>query len=162
MSKVRSEDTPAYFRADRDDDEVIQKALAILAGRLRVPGACLGSPGDTRAHLTLRLATLQAEAFVVIFLDNQNRVIETRTMFTGTIDMCSVHPREIARAALQLNAAAVILAHNHPSGGLEPSAADRSLTDRIVEVLKLFDIRVLDHVIVAGMNTMSFAERGLI
>ena len=98
--------------------------------------------------------------FLVLFLDNQNQLLASEEMFRGTINAASVYPREIVKAALQHNAAAVILAHNHPSGEPEPSLADRSLTERLLAALSLVDIRVLDHLVIGGSNTVSFAERG--
>ena len=100
--------------------------------------------------------------FAVLFLDTRHRLIEYAEMFQGTIDSAEVHPREVVKAALRHNAAAVIVSHNHPSGNPEPSAADQALTQRLREALGLVDVRVLDHVIVAGNATASFAERGLI
>jgi DNA repair protein RadC len=97
-----------------------------------------------------------------LFLDNRHRVISFDQMFTGTIDGASVHPREVVKRALQHNAAAVILTHNHPSGIAEPSRADISLTRRLTDSLALIDVRVLDHIVVGGVETVSFAERGLI
>ena len=98
----------------------------------------------------------------MLFLDTRHRLIEYRELFHGTIDSASVHPREVVKEALRLNAAAVIVSHNHPSGNPEPSSADRTLTQRLREALGLVDVRVLDHVIVAGAATASFSERGLI
>jgi DNA repair protein RadC len=109
-----------------------------------------------------RLATREFETFCLIYLDNRHRLIACEDLFRGTIDGASVHPREVVKEALRHNAAAVILAHNHPSGVAEPSHADELITRRLREALQLVDIRVLDHLIVAGGETVSFAERGLI
>ncbi len=98
----------------------------------------------------------------MLFMDTQHRLIEYAEMFRGTIDGASVYPRELVKEALRLNAAAVIVSHNHPSGNPEPSGADRALTQRLKEALGLVDVRVLDHIIVAGTDTTSFTERGLI
>jgi DNA repair protein RadC len=109
-----------------------------------------------------RLAQHPYEVFTLIYLDKRHRVIACQDLFRGTIDGASVYPREVVKEALKHNAAAVILAHNHPSGVAEPSQADEMITQRVKEALALVDIRVLDHVIVAGGDTTSFAERGLL
>ncbi|HET7313774.1 RadC family protein [Salinisphaera sp.] len=121
----------------------------------------LSDPSATRAYLALRLARVEHEIFACLFLDNRNRVLAFEELFRGTIDGAPVYPREVVKTALAHNAAAVILAHNHPSGVAEPSAADRDITRRLVDALALVDIRVLDHVIVAREATTSLAERGM-
>lgn len=120
----------------------------------------LASPEAVRRFLTLWLRDRPAEAFVGLFVDSQHRVIAARELFRGTLSQTAVYPREVARQALRLNAAAVILAHNHPSGVAEPSAADRLLTQALKSALAQLDISVLDHVIVAGNRCVSFAQRG--
>ena len=120
------------------------------------------SPAAVKEYLRAKLAGFEHEVFAVLFMDTQHRLIEYAEMFRGTIDGASVYPRELVKEALRLNAAAVIISHNHPSGNPEPSGADRALTQRLKEALGLVDVRVLDHVIVAGTDTTSFAERGLI
>ncbi len=122
----------------------------------------LDSPQSVRDYLRLRLSNRQYEAFMVIFLDAQNRVIAAEEVFRGTLTQTSVYPREIVRAALQHNAAAVIVSHNHPSGVAEASQADRLLTNSLRRALELVDVKVLDHLIVAGQQVLSFAERGLL
>ncbi|MCX8640979.1 MULTISPECIES: RadC family protein [unclassified Gilliamella] len=122
----------------------------------------LTSPSLTHHYLASRLANKDREIFMVIFLDNQNHVITAEEMFTGTYNCVEVHPREIARQALQYNAAALILAHNHPSGIAEPSQADRVLTQKIEQVCELIDIRILDHLVIGKGQYVSFAERGWI
>ena len=117
---------------------------------------------QVKDYLRTKLAGLEHEVFAVIFLDAQLRLIEYAEMFRGTIHNATVHPREILKAAMQHNAAAVILAHNHPSGCAEPSTADELVTQRLKDVLALVDVRVLDHVVVGGCKTTSFAERGLL
>lgn len=144
------------------DDLVIEHALQILDQRLRQVGPCMRTPGVTRDYLRLRLAGQQRELFACLFLDNNHRVIEFEVLFYGTLDGATIHPREVVKAALTHNAAAVILAHNHPSGSAEPSQADLSLTRRLKEALALVDIRVLDHLIIGEGETVSFAERGLL
>lgn len=122
----------------------------------------LSSPATVRDFLRLHFAGQQHETFVVLFLDAQNRLIEAQQLFRGTLTQTSVYPREVVKEALKQNAAAVILAHNHPSGIAEPSRADEILTSSLKQALSLVDVRVLDHFIVAGAITLSFAERGLI
>lgn len=121
------------------------------------------SPAAVRQWLHLRLGGLPNEVFVALWLDAQNRLIEAHTLFTGTLTQTSVYPREVVKAALARNAAAVILAHNHPSGVAEPSRADEMLTRALKDALALVDVRVLDHFVVAGgASPLSFAERGLL
>ncbi len=124
-------------------------------------GDALTSPKDTRQYLKAQLQSYPNEVFACLFLDNRNRVISFEKMFFGTIDGASVYPREVVRLALQKNAAAVIFAHNHPSGVAEPSKADEQITARLKSALELVDIRVLDHMII-GDEVVSFAERGLL
>jgi DNA repair protein RadC len=120
----------------------------------------MNSPEATRRYLALQLAGHPHEVFGVLLLDTQHRLIRNEEMFRGTIDSTSVHPRVVVQRALQLNAAALIVYHNHPSGLAEPSAADRHITERLVESLALIDVRIIDHLVVAGTATVSFAERG--
>jgi DNA repair protein RadC len=159
---VRSEDRAIYAVSNNNDDTVIAQALAILAVRLRKPGALLNSPGAVRDYLRLVLSEKEHEVFVVALLDAQNRVLATEELFRGTLTQTSVYPREVLKTALRHNAAAVIFAHNHPSGVAEPSRADELLTANLKQALGLVDIKVLDHFIVAGASSLSFAERGLI
>ena len=122
----------------------------------------LNSPGRVRDYLRLSLSGLPHEVFMALFLDAQNRMIATEELFRGTLTQTSVYPREILKRALHHNAAAVILAHNHPSGVAEPSRADELLTRALRDALQQVDVRVLDHIIVAGHQSLSFAERGLL
>ena len=122
----------------------------------------LGLPGAVRDYLHLILHSREYEVFVVVLLDAQNRVLTSEEMFRGTLTQTSVYPREVVKTALKHNAAAVILAHNHPSGVAEPSHADQLLTQSLKQALALVDIKVLDHFIVAGGSALSFAERGLL
>jgi DNA repair protein RadC len=123
---------------------------------------CLTSPEATRDYLRLRLYGLPHEVFACLFLDNRNRVIRYEELFQGTIDGASVHPREVVRRVIEVNAAAVIFAHNHPSGVAEPSQADLRITQRLKDALALIDVRVLDHLIVGEGAGTSLAERGLL
>lgn len=125
-------------------------------------GDALTSPEVTRAYLSAQLRGYSYEVFGCLFLDNQHRVLQWEELFRGTIDGASVYPREVAKRALFHHAAAVILAHNHPSGINQPSQADKTITDRLKQALALFDIRVLDHFIVGDGMPFSFAEHGLI
>jgi DNA repair protein RadC len=122
----------------------------------------LNSPQRVRQYLQLQLARLEHEVFAVLYLDSQNRLLKCEELFRGTLTQTSVHPREVAKQALRHNAASVILAHNHPSGVAEPSRADELLTRALKDALALVEVRVLDHLIVAGNATVSFAERGLL
>lgn len=142
------------------DQQTIREALTLLACRLREPGAAFTSSHAVRDWLRLQLAALEREEFTALFLDNQHRLIAHETLFTGTINHTQVHPREVVKAGLKHNAAAAVLAHNHPSGEAEPSKADRQVTTRIQQALELVDIRLLDHLVVGGMEITSFAERG--
>jgi len=125
-------------------------------------GPALANPRATREFLRARLRDRDHEVFCCLFLDNRHRVICFDEVFRGTIDGASVHPREVVKLALARNAAAVILAHNHPSGIAEPSQADELITGRLREALALVDIRVLDHIVVGDGACVSFAERGLL
>jgi DNA repair protein RadC len=125
-------------------------------------GPALQSPSATRSFLIAQLRDRPYEVFCILFLDNRHRLIAFDEMFRGTIDGASVHPREVVRQALQRNAAAVILAHNHPSGVAEPSQADELITLRLKDALGLVDIRVLDHLIVGDTRVVSLAERGVL
>ncbi len=141
--------------------EIVSMAKKLIKSKF-VRGQALTSPEATRDFLVLELALLEREVFYCIFLDNQHRVIKAECCFKGTIDSANVYPREVLKRALKLNAKALILAHNHPSGLPEPSEADRSITSRLIRVLSLVDIRVLDHFIIGGTEHFSFAEHGLL
>lgn len=140
---------------------VAELARRLFSSHLAREDAML-SPQVTLQYLQLLLAHQEREIFLVMFLDNQHRVIRHQEMFAGTINCVEVHPREIVRAALKANAAALILAHNHPSGRAEPSQADRMITEHIVQACRLLEIRVLDHLVIGRGEHVSFAERGLI
>lgn len=127
-----------------------------------IRGEAITSPDKFKGYISATLSHLEYEAFTVVLMDNRNRVIATELMFRGTIDGASVYPREVVKMSLEHNAAAVILAHNHPSGITEPSKADIALTKRLKEALALVDVRVLDHFIVGEDGPESMSERGLI
>jgi DNA repair protein RadC len=122
-------------------------------------GELLKNPTDTKCYLAARLRDYRHEVFACLFLDTRHRLISYEELFRGTIDGASVYPREVVRRALELNAAAIVLAHNHPSGMAEPSDADRRITRRLQDALGLVDIRVLDHLVVGDQAAVSFAER---
>ena len=139
----------------------IELARRSLAEKLK-ESAALTSPGAVRDYLRLKLGGRKEEAFVCMWLDAQHRVIDVEEAFTGTLTQTSVYPREIVKSALRYNAAAVIFAHNHPSGVAQPSQSDELLTRNLKEALALVEVKVLDHFIVAGHQAISFAERGLL
>jgi len=132
-----------------------------LAETLR-RGNALENPEATRRYVSARLRDYPHEVFACLFLDNRHRVIAFEELFQGTINGASVHPREVVKKALAHNAAAVILAHNHPSGVAEPSQADRHITQQLVDALGLVEVRVLDHLVIGDGDAVSFAERGLL
>ena len=142
-------------------EAAIELARRSLKDDLRTANA-LTSPGAVRDYLRLAIAEREHEVFVCLWLDAQHRVTACEELFRGTLTQTSVYPREIVKAALKANAAAVIFAHNHPSGAAQPSQADELLTRNLKEALALVDVKVLDHFIVAGNQTLSFAERGLL
>lgn len=142
-------------------DEVAEAAAVYGASRI-VGTDTLANARQTTEFLRSALAGRTHEVFCALWLNNRHRVLEFQEMFRGTIDGASVHPREVVKDALTRNAAAVVFAHNHPSGIAEPSNADELITERLRSALGLVDIRVLDHIIIAGTSTVSFAERGLL
>lgn len=147
---------PAKYAEIQAALELGQRHLASTLKR----GDVMSSPEATRRYLSIRLRSLRHEVFAVLFLDSQHRLISFEELFRGSIDSCSVHPRQVVERALKLNAAALILAHNHPSGTTEPSAADRQITERLRQALDLFEIRILDHLVIGEGRPASFAERG--
>lgn len=140
-------------------DIVIERARTLLSGELR---DAIFSPESAKNFFMVRLAPLDHEVFACLFLNAQHKVIAFEEMFRGTIDAAAVHPREVVKSALGHNAAAVVFTHNHPSGLAEPSEADRRLTQLLKRALETIDIRVLDHIVVGGGKSYSFAEHGLV
>jgi DNA repair protein RadC len=140
-------------------DDVLSFATELVADRFK-RGETMSSPEVTKRLLCLQLASQCREVFGVLFLDSQHRLISNEELFQGTIDATTVHPRVVVQRSLQLNAAALILYHNHPSGVADPSTADRITTEHLVTSLKLVEVRILDHLILAGATATSFAERG--
>ena len=142
-------------------DQIVKRALKILDARMRSAPA-LSSPSSMRDYLRILLHDRGHEVFVVVFLDAQHRVIASEELFRGTLTQTSVYPREVVKETLAHNAAAVVFAHNHPSGVTEPSRADELLTQALKQALALVDVKVLDHFVIAGSGSVSFAERGLL
>jgi DNA repair protein RadC len=147
---------------NQKERETINSALSILDKHLRVIELTASNASVVKNYLRLKLELVEHEVFAVLFLDNAHQLIDYTEMFTGTINEAAVYPREVAKRALIVNAAAVILAHNHPSGLVEPSQSDIAITSRLKEALSLFEISILDHIIVGKGKTSSFAERGLL
>ncbi|MGH1439760.1 MAG: JAB domain-containing protein [Cellvibrionaceae bacterium] len=147
---------------EMSDQEIINQALAILESRLQIPEHTANAATDTVNYLKLQYAGLEHESFRVMFLNQRHELIQTEELSRGTIDSAAIYPREVVKATLQFNAAAVILSHNHPSGNSDPSHADRDITQHLVDALNLIDVRVLDHIIIGGDNSYSFAEHGLV
>ena len=144
------------------EDQIIAQALGILQRRMKADAVKIGSPSTVKYYLATKLSGLEHEVFSVIYLDSQHKVIEYEELFRGTLAQTSVYPREVVKSCLKHNAAAVIFAHNHPSGELTPSRADEMLTNTLKSALSLVDVRVLDHIIAGGGRTKSMAELCLI
>lgn len=150
------------YRYDHEDGPgLVDAALGYLEGLCIRETEAVKSPDLPRCYLRLKLATRKQEVFAVMFLDARFRVIECREMFTGTINGASVFPREVVRAALETNAVAVILGHNHPSGDPTPSSSDVEMTQRLKSALELVDVHTLDHIVVGTEGTVSLKEQGL-
>lgn len=158
MATLNSSITSQQVREDR----AIYRAMHLLEKRLRKPGQALDATKSVRQFLTLNLAGYDREVFSALWLDTQHRLIASEHLFAGTLSQASVYPREVVKRALHHNAAGVIFAHNHPSGLAEPSEADKLLTNALKQTLLMVDVRTLDHFIVAGSETLSFAELGLL
>lgn len=148
--------------AAQHEDWIIQQAITLLEKRVFKAGPALSSPAAVRDYLRLKLVEEPNEVFAVVFLDSQHQVLAYEPLFKGSVDQTSVYPRVVVQRALALNASALILAHQHPSGVTEPSVADRALTDRLKAALAMVDVRVVDHFIVGKGNPYSFAEAGLL
>lgn len=139
-------------------DQVLEQAAEVLLSKYSREGM-FESPPIVKEYLSLKMGHYEREVFALMLLDSQHRLIQFLPLFFGTIDAASVYPREVVKAVLVANAAAVILTHNHPSGAAEPSNADRAITNKLKDALALIDVRVLDHIVV-GETSVSFAERG--
>ncbi|MFM2589491.1 DNA repair protein RadC [Vibrio sp. TBV020] len=140
--------------------QVLEAAASILQEQF-VRGDVFTSPNTVKEFVAFKLASKEQEVFAVLYLDNQHRLIQYEELFFGTIDAASIYPREVIKKVLANNAAAVILAHNHPSGVAEPSTSDKHITTKLVDALNVIEVRVLDHII-TGEECVSFAERGLL
>jgi DNA repair protein RadC len=164
MALIRDNATATYRTrraTSASEADILAAAESILRLRVERLGA-LASPAEARSFLRMRLGHLMAEQFHVIWLDNRHQILAVDHMFSGTLDGASVHPREVVRAALKHNAAACIVAHNHPSGVCEPSNADRDITQELKKALAVVEVRLLDHIVVGGTTTTSMVERGLL
>ena len=158
---IKEQDAGFYSAECVDGDAIISAAKLIIGNRLKRKTGAICSPTAMKDFLIMHYADKGSESFCVLFMDNQHRIIDIEELFHGTIDGASVYPREVVKRALEVNAAAVSFAHNHPSGQAAESEADKYITHRLKEALKMVDIRVLDHFIIAGSEAKSFAECGL-
>ncbi len=147
--------------APASSEIILEAARTVIDSKVQ-RGQVFDSPALVKEYLCLKLAGYEHEVFAILMLDNQHRLINYSEMFQGTIDSASVYPREVVKAALACNAGAIIMAHNHPSGHPEPSMADRNITKRLKDALDLVDVRVLDHIVIGGLQAVSFADRGLL
>ena len=164
MTKMRKTvrlDAVPYDLNPAEQNKVINLALNILTER-HLPGQALTNPKDSIEYLRLRFSEYKNEVFCALFLDNRHRILGFEELFFDTINGASVHPRVVVQRCLEVNAAAVIFAHNHPSGVSEPSHADKAITNRLKDALEILDVRVLDHIVVGTEGTTSFAETGLL
>lgn len=158
-------DSPLFVRDQRrryqlaTADQILEAARSVVDQRMR-RGTVFSDPSVAGRFFRDKLAGLEREVFAAVFLDTRHRLIDYAELFFGTIDGAEVHPRELVRQALMLNSAAVVVAHNHPSGEPEPSAADRALTARLKQALALVDVRLLDHFVIGGHTPLSMAARG--
>ncbi len=161
-SIVRHTDGTYQVKGKVSGKELVEAALHEITRVFENKGNKFERPEEVKRYLSVQLGLEQREVFSVMFLDSQHQLIHYERLFLGTINQSEVHPREVVKRCLELNSAAVIVAHNHPSGVSEPSQADRLITDKLVKALKLIEVKVLDHIVVGGSDTYSFAERGLL
>ncbi len=163
---IRKDETMDTIQSDylalNSAQNIIEEALKILGEQLRCEQIFMTSSQAVRDYCRLKLATKEHEVFGALFLDNKHRLIEFRELFRGTIASCSVHTREVVKEALGINCAAIIFTHNHPSGVCEPSDADIDMTNELKRALRMFDIRVLDHIVVSVEGSVSLADRGVL
>lgn len=148
--------------SEHSDDKVIKYAIDIVRRRLKRPNDILSEPSTVKNYLILNLAEKPYEVFGGVFLDVRNNLIGIRELFRGSVAHTSIYPREVVREAMWLNASSVILYHNHPAGSAEPTYQDRETTTMLSNALKLIDVRVVDHIIIAGTEVVSFCELGLL
>lgn len=159
-SEIKSENS-AIYEVENEEDKIIEKALNIIRSRMKKNDVLFNSPKSVRDYITLKYSNLEHEVFVMFHLDNQHHLIAETELFRGTIDECSVYPREVMKDVFKYNSNKIILVHNHPSGGSEPSRADIQITKKLQNMLAVIDVGILDHLIV-GNTITSFAEKGLI
>lgn len=163
--RVKSEDQPIYALESSSDDQTIAAALTILERRLSDrrdgDGYMFDSPKAAIEYCRLKFAQSEREILSVLLLDTRHRLIRCESLFFGSVDSATVHPREVVKIALKHNAAAVVLTHNHPSGVSEPSSADAAITRRLVDALALVDVRVLDHLVIGEKDATSMASLGM-
>lgn len=152
----------ALIRKRYTEGEILQAAEQIMLDLVKKDETAYTDPFNVKCYLRFKLGAEQREHFGVMFLDAQHRLIAFEVLFSGTLTQTSVYPREVVKRALQLNAAAIILAHNHPSGVAEPSRADEMLTKNLKDACWMVGVNTLDHIVVSNTSTVSFAERGLI
>jgi DNA repair protein RadC len=150
------------MRLTKAQKATINEAMSILASLYQRKDLHATSPDLVKKYCQLQLGALEYEVFAILMLDNKNRLIKFDQMFRGTINHATIHPREVAREVLMANAASVIFTHNHPSGNVEPSRPDLLMTAKLTDCLELFEVRVLDHIIVSGEAALSLAELGLL
>ncbi|NUP87766.1 MAG: DNA repair protein RadC [Burkholderiaceae bacterium] len=164
MSYVIADSGPESLTliASQHEDWIIRQAITLLENRVFNAGPVLDSPAAVRDYLRLKLVAEPNEIFAVVFLNSQHQVIAFEPLFKGTVDQTPVYPRVLVQRTLALNASALILAHQHPSGNTEPSGADRAITERLTSALATIDVRVLDHFIIGKGSPYSFAEAGLL
>jgi DNA repair protein RadC len=162
LNAGRSFNLPRESPSSMHEQKIIDQALSILESRLQKTELRVSEPSVAESYLKLQLSELEYESFRVMFLNNNHELIQLKEMFRGTIDSAAVYPREIVKATLAFNAAAVILTHNHPSGNCKPSQADKHITQRLSDALRLIDVRVLDHIVIGGSDSFSFAKHGLV
>lgn len=160
MKSIQVRDSQGEYRTIPIDGLLLAAREAIDTKYAR--GTVITDPETAREFFKMKLVGLDREVFAVAFLDTRHRLLAYEELFQGTIDGAEVHPRIVVKRALELNAAAIMLSHNHPSGNPEPSAADRAVTSRLKQSLALVDVRVLDHIIVGGNATTSMASMGLV
>lgn len=163
MYQVRTQNHPEYEAGKTEEEnKTIEQALFILRDRMKEPGQVMSKNTTVQDFLKIHLSHVEHEVFSILFLDNQHRLISFDELFRGTINGAGVYPREVVKEAIKHNAAAVIFAHNHPSGIPDPSSADRHITKQLQEALSLIDVRTLDHIVIGGTDAFSFAEAGYI
>lgn len=167
-NQIASEDTPEYNASPKtsvtlklEEDAIISQALSILHKRMKKIGDVMTTPEHVENYLKLKYSQLNYEVFGILYLDGRNKFLLDEELFRGTVDGASVHVREVFRNVISTPATALILYHNHPSGNTEPSSADRLITERLVKAASLFEIRILDHLII-GNDCYSFAKQGLL